>query len=201
MKKRIVKLFLEIFEEPHIQKHLKQLKKYHKETYEHSLRVAVLCLFLGVKNKLSQKEIKLLASAGFLHDIGKTKISKKILNKASKLNQKEREIIESHPEQGFEILSKREFQEIKYLVVAHHRYCPCPYPGCMSRRIKKSKKKDNLIQILAACDLYDALASERVYKPSMTCKQIEDIMEKEFKGKSKYINQLIKECVDKNEKR
>ena len=53
MDKKILKIFIETLKQKNIRKYLMQLKKYHAESYEHSLRVGLLCVYLGFENSLS----------------------------------------------------------------------------------------------------------------------------------------------------
>ena len=184
-----------------VKKYLALLKKHYKITYEHSLRVGLLSVYLGYENNLTDEKIKLLCYAGLLHDVGKLSVQRSILSKKSKLNKKEWEKIKSHPRKGFLKLKEQEFNEVRKIIIMHHEYCACPYPrNCNNgiRKIKQERRKKNgykeLAQILSAVDMYDALSNKRAYHEPLDCESIEKIMKEQFKGKKKYIKQLIKKC-------
>ncbi len=181
----ITKFFNSILNEKKVQDFLKELKSYHKETYEHSLRVGFLSMLLGVKNNFSKENIKLLGYAGLLHDIGKLDISKEILNKKFKLTKAERKKIEEHSEKGFERL--KNFKEIKEIVLRHHKYQINNYP----KNCKANKKFCKLIQIVAIADMYDALSNDRSYKKAFDKKEVEKILKENFTGEKIYIEQVV----------
>ncbi len=184
----INELFNSILNDKKIQIFLKELKDYHVETYEHSLRVGFLSIFLGIENNFSEKDIKLLGYAGLLHDLGKLDIPKKILNKKSKLTKVERKKIEEHSEKGFSRL--KNFEEIREIILRHHKYQINSYP----KKIKIKKEISNLAQIVAIADMYDALSNKRIYKKSLNDEKVKKILKKTFTGKKIYIEQVI----DKN---
>jgi len=204
MKKNIEKakdLFGCILEEKEVQKYSGKLKKYHKQSYRHSLRVGQLCVELGYRNSFPKKDIKLLGYSGLLHDIGKLDISKDVLKNGFKLTKKGREIINGHPRIGFCKLNNFKYEEIGKIIVMHHEHNINPYPrikkdrrkikretGC---RRKNCKRIDRLSQIVAIADLYDALSNNRNYKKSFNKKKIKELIQKEFTGDKKYLSQII----------
>lgn len=68
------------------------LKKLENYSYIHSFNVLSLSIAMGLKIKLNREELKHLATAAALHDIGKIKISPLILSKIGKMNEKEFQI-------------------------------------------------------------------------------------------------------------
>ena len=194
------KIFREILRNEKIQEFVRKLREYDKETYKHAKRTCKLCIKLGYKNNLSLKEIKLIGTAGLLHDLGKTAIPREILLKETCLNEEEKRKIKEHVRKGFFELKGKEFEDIKKIIIGHHEQCTCPYPRCKERRKnsrEKERRKNNsnvckFSQMLAATDLYDALISERPYKKHFIKRKVREIMEKEFKGDKIYIKQLIK---------
>jgi HD-GYP domain-containing protein (c-di-GMP phosphodiesterase class II) len=185
-----------------VRKYLDLLKDYHKETYEHSRRVGLLCVYLGIKNSLPKEKIKLLGYAGLLHDVGKLDVPLSILSKKSELTEKEIKKIREHPRRGFFMLKESELDDIRKIIIMHHEYCNTPYPRSgKDRRAtrKKERRTDNgfeeLAQILSVADMYDALSHMRSYHEPLDCEDIEKIMKKQFMGKKRYIKQIIKKCL------
>jgi HD-GYP domain-containing protein (c-di-GMP phosphodiesterase class II) len=187
--------------ENRVRKYIGLLKKYHPGTFNHSYRVALLCVDLGFENGFQEKEMNLLGYAGLLHDIGKVKIPLEVLNKDSTLTSFERELIEGHvySESG----SVNEFgYNLKRMIVSHHEYQIQPYPRKVQDRrkhirnqIDDRRKKyfliKDLTQILAVADLYDALRNERAYKSQKSKDEAKKIMMEQFMGNQKYIEQII----------
>lgn len=127
----------------------------------HSTRVAdmadMVCKYLKIKK--GEKEI--IHIAAHLHDIGKIGIPDKILNKEGELLPHEWEQLKSHPEIGFNILSKsRELKKIGLIVLSHHeRWDGKGYPkGLKEMSIPLGSR------IIAICDSIDAMKSERPYR-------------------------------------
>jgi len=172
-------LFKKLVNEEKIKKHLNVLREYHSETYEHSLRVSLLSIHLGHIRNLNPEDIQHLGYAGFLHDIGKTKIAHDILTKKSELSTLEKEIIKEHPKLGYKELNN--FDEcIRHIVLDHHKYQIDNYP-----KEEPNKKVSHLTQIIAISDMYDALTNKRSYKDSFSLEKVKEIIFNQFKGKTK----------------
>jgi putative nucleotidyltransferase with HDIG domain len=134
-----------------------------KYTAGHSLRVMDYAVKIAHALQLPDNEIELLKQACLLHDIGKISIPDGILNKKKKLTQKERKYIFEHPVVGKKILSTvSEFKDILDIIYSHHeRVDGTGYPdGRMKNDIPF------LARILAVADAYDAMRSERPYRPA-----------------------------------
>jgi hypothetical protein len=135
-------------------------------TEEHTRRVALLAARVGEELKLPPSARRHLAVGGLLHDIGKLSVPLEILNKPGSLDDDEFAEIQKHPESGRRLLEELGgFSDtVRRLVSDHHeRLDSTGYPrglqGC-----------DLTIEtrILAACDVYDALVSDRVYRAAWT---------------------------------
>jgi putative nucleotidyltransferase with HDIG domain len=135
-------------------------------TEEHTRRVALLAARVAEELKLPASARRHLAVGGLLHDIGKLSVPLEILNKPGPLDDDEFAEIRRHPESGRRLLEELGgFSDtVRSLVSDHHeRLDGTGYPrglqGC-----------DLPIEtrILAACDVYDALVSDRVYRAAWT---------------------------------
>lgn len=128
----------------------------------------------GDHNEYSEEDIKNIGMASVLHDIGKICVRDDILTKPGKLDPKEREEMEKHAEKGYEMLSR--IPEIKNhpfytyaLDIAwchHERWDGKGYPRKLA-----GEEIPFCAQIVAIADVYDALASKRVYKPPFSHQQ------------------------------
>lgn len=137
----------------------------------------------------------LISTASALHDIGKIGIPDGILNKPGKLTPEEYEIMKKHTTIGAEMLEKldiyrdEELVRIAYEICRghHERYDGKGYPdGLQGDEIPISA------QVVSLADVYDALTSERVYKPAYSHeKAIRMILE----GECGVFNPLLLECL------
>jgi putative nucleotidyltransferase with HDIG domain len=135
-------------------------------TEEHTRRVALLAARVAEELKLPPSSRRHLAVGGLLHDIGKLSVPLEILNKPGSLTDEEFAEIRRHPESGRRLLDELGgFSEtVRSLVSDHHeRLDGTGYPRGL-------KGGDLTIEtrILAACDVYDALVSDRVYRAAWT---------------------------------
>lgn len=131
----------------------------------HSKRVSELCVAIGKELKFDEKELEILKTFGLLHDIGKIAIADDILNKPGRLTESEFYEIKRHSEIGFRILSTvKDMSLIANYVLSHHeRWDGKGYP--------KGLSKENIPLVSRICniaDAYDAMTSERSYRPAMS---------------------------------
>ena len=107
---RVVDRMVDItMQEPSILVGLTMIKDYDNYTFNHCVNVGILSMALGASLGMDLMSVKSLGIAGELHDIGKTMIPKKILNKPSKLSGSEYDEMKRHSELGAKIV--REMQE------------------------------------------------------------------------------------------
>ncbi len=133
-------------------------------TLGHSTRVSNLAVLIGRKLGLDQAELNDLAMACFLHDLGKIRISDRILNKRGPLNSEEYEAILRHPEHGAEILGLAEsLRKFIPAVLNHHEwYNGEGYPAGL-----KGDEIPRTAAIIAIADAYDAMVSSRPYRQGL----------------------------------
>jgi len=134
-------------------------------------------------DEMSDWDINLLLPSAQLHDVGKITVSDLILNKPSKLNNEEFEIIKTHCKEGERIIDYiiRKTKDDGFLNHAkkfagyhHEKWNGTGYP--------RGLKGDEIPlegRIMAIADVYDALVSERPYKKAFTHKQAVDIIRKD----------------------
>lgn len=135
-------------------------KNHDEYTFQHCLSVANLCISTGLYMGLSKPRLHDLGMAAFLHDIGKTKIPLEILNKPSKLTHEEFEIMKSHPTNGVNMLKNLVSDEILCSIESHHEKLDgTGYPNG-----KSGESIPIYGKILAVCDVYHALSSNRPYR-------------------------------------
>lgn len=130
-------------------------------TAGHSERVADMAVRIGKVMGLPEKDLVTLNKAGLLHDIGKVRTPRPILNKPEKLTEEEFDIIRKHPEDSFRILEPiTPYRDIIPAVLQHHeRFDGKGYPrGLSGGNISLCGR------ILAVADSFDAMVSDRPYR-------------------------------------
>ncbi len=149
-----------------------------KDTYTngHSFRVAKYTKLLAEKMGYSDVKVEEFYNIALLHDIGKIGIPDKILNKPEGLDDEEYEIMKSHAQKGYEILS--DFSEIDpelaYGAGYHHeRYDGKGYPRGIS-----GDEIPEVAQIIAVADMFDAMYSTRPYRKKMPLETVVGEIEK-----------------------
>jgi len=146
---------------------LSTIRDYDDYTYTHSVNVAVLGMCLGLRIGLSRKFLETLGVCGMLHDLGKVEISSEIINKPGKLNDREFEEIQKHPMNSVrKILKLQASRDLKGKILLppfeHHlKYDLTGYP-----QTHRKKPASLLGRILTIVDVFDALTSPRVYRPT-----------------------------------
>lgn len=154
------------------------MKRYDPRTFFHSLNVSILSMHFSSKMGFSKEEVLDIGMAALFHDIGKMYISRKIIQKPTKLTEEEFAKIKSHVIIGTELL-------LKYvdtlgclpavICLEHHlRYDLSGYPKLFF------KQKPHIASLIVSiCDVYDALTQRRGYKSDYPPKMIYELMMRE----------------------
>lgn len=144
-------------------------------TRGHSERVNRYAMLMATRLRLDEKQSKSLHWASMLHDIGKIGIPETILNKPGALTDAEYRIITSHSNKGCDILKPLEQLSTSLSGVMHHheRYDGQGYPHGL-----KGEDIPMLGRIIAVADTFDAITSNRAYRPGKTAKEALEIIEK-----------------------
>ena len=151
-----------------------------RETGNHVKRVAEYSRQLALLCGLDGEEAELLKMASPMHDIGKVAIPDRVLLKPGKLDAEEWEIMKTHASIGYELLrhSDRPILQAAAIVAGQHheKWDGSGYPNGLNG-------EDIHIygRITAIADVFDALASERVYKAAWPTERVTDLL-REQKG-------------------
>ena len=157
---------------------LNQLRDADEYTYSHCLNVAFICIFIAKWLNFEEEQLKAILQAGLLHDVGKCRISDRILNKPSSLTEDEFNQMKKHPVFGYNILEKvSEVRQTTALAALEHheKINGKGYPlGLTDNKIHLYGK------ITAIADIFDAMTSNRVYhkksSPFQVFSTLEDLM-------------------------
>ena len=148
------------------------LKDYDNNTYEHSIRVGELAEKTARALNLDEAYVKRITLGALLHDIGKLKVPKNILNKEGSLTEQERKIISNHPADGTTYLQFNTDSVVLNCVLYHHEK--------INGKGYPYHRKGGMIpleaRIVAACDVFDALISDRPYQEAMSYDKTKHIM-------------------------
>jgi PAS domain S-box-containing protein len=134
-------------------------------TEKHSRRIVEDSIYLASELNMSQEDVKNIEIGAILHDLGKIKIPGKILNKGTKFNKKEEQIMRKHSRLGEEAIKNiPEFRSASTLIRHHHeRYDGKGYPDGL-----KGEEIPLGARIIALIDAFDAMLSDRPYRKALS---------------------------------
>ncbi|WP_345986718.1 PAS domain S-box protein [Sulfurimonas sp. HSL-1656] len=130
-------------------------------TAGHQKRVAELATAIGREMGLDDDRVQGIGFAGIIHDLGKVHIPAEILSKPGRLSAIEYQLIQTHPEAGYDIVKDVRFPwPIAQIILQHHeRVDGSGYPhGLKGEAILLEAK------IIAIADTVDAISSHRPYR-------------------------------------
>ncbi|HWW89547.1 MAG TPA: HD domain-containing phosphohydrolase [Solirubrobacteraceae bacterium] len=147
-------------------------------TGQHVQRMSSYCEILARQLGLPEHHCELLRLSSQLHDVGKVAIHDSILCKPGRLTAPEQEVMETHAEIGYEMLagSASEVVQMGALIARthHERWDGNGYPrGLAGEEIPRDGR------IAAVADVFDALTSDRVYRPAFPVRLAIDKMQAE----------------------
>ena len=134
-------------------------------TEGHCQRLAGYATALGARLELDDYQLVALRRGAFLHDVGKVGIPDAVLLKPGRLTPAEYALMQQHTVIGDELCSELRLLEDVRPIVRHHHERPdgTGYPDGL-----ESDAIPLLARIISVVDVYDALTTERPYKPALT---------------------------------
>ncbi len=138
----------------------------HVNVRGHSLRVGRYAAGIADAMGIEPPEVSGLRAAGYLHDIGKVAVDKRLFAKPSALDEEEFRQMADHTVVGHQIVQGVEFPwpKVPEVVRSHHeRSDRSGYPDQLPAEEISMPAK-----ITAVADTFDAMTSERPYRPCMT---------------------------------
>lgn len=168
-------------------------------TAGHTIRVAQYCRLLAEGLSIDEQEILKLEKAAILHDIGKVVTPDSILLKPGNLTQLEYELIKEHANAGYMMLSKiKMYEDLADIIRYHHaRYDGNGYPETPP---DDPDAIPFLSQIMTVADAFDAMTTNRIYKPKKSVQEALDEIDllsgKQFHPDVAKIAQQVLDKVD-----
>ena len=173
----------------YLQKTIPFLNDAHELKY-HSLHVATYAISLGHTLKFTNKELLELGIAGFMHDLGMKNINEDIINKNSKLDLDELELMQQHCKYSSDI-AKKNYVHDPYILdaIMHHHEAldGSGYPNQIN-----SQEISQFAAILSITDNFDALTSSRPYRKKYSTFEALTIMMKEDSMANKFNQEYLK---------
>jgi putative nucleotidyltransferase with HDIG domain len=149
---------------------LLRLRDFDEYTTTHSMNVSVLTMALAEWLGMGPRDVRAFGVAGLLHDLGKVKIPKEILNKSGRLAPEERLIMNSHPAEGAKmiLLAEQELELAAVVAYEHH----IMINGGGYPRFTYSRACHQASRLVHVCDVYDALRTNRPYRDAWPADKI-----------------------------
>ena len=141
------------------------IRSYDQNTYTHSINVCVLSISIGHSLGLPLKKLRLLGTGALLHDIGKILIPLDLLNKPGTLTKGEYNLIKTHCEKRWELLSNcfdTGAYAAKSAIEHHERLDGSWYPKHLT-----GHQISDIGKITAVADVYDAMTTDRPHRKAI----------------------------------
>jgi putative two-component system response regulator len=149
-----------------------------EETGHHLHRMSSYCEILARQTGSSAQRCELVRLASQLHDVGKVAVPDSVLLKPGKLTPEEFEVIKSHAETGYKMLAGSSSEVVQLgaqIARTHHeRWDGDGYPRALAGEEIPPEGR-----IAAVADVFDALTSDRVYRPALPIKSAIQMMREE----------------------
>lgn len=185
----------DILENSDVQISLNDIGASDEYTFSHSVSTTVYSLVIAKQLGYSKPMMEKLAAGTLLHDVGKTLLDKRILNKTSRLEPDEYEHVKQHTVLGYEVLKKcRNLTELSRIISLYHheRMDGSGYPtGAPAGQLHEFSR------IVAIADVYDALVNDRCYRKKWSANQAVNFLVacSESKFDTKLVSVFIKQIA------
>lgn len=165
IEKMAVNIIEDILKHKDVMLALVDIRSMNNYMYSHSVNVAVIALTIGMAFKFSKKKLEALCIGALIHDIGKSLLPNRLVDKREALNDEEKQIMMQHPRLGYKYLSSTyNINSLSKLIVLQHHERPDGkgYPDGLT--------SDNIVElsnIVSIADAYDNLSTDLPEKRAM----------------------------------
>ena len=144
---------------------MRALQAHDPETVGHCWRVRRQALRLAVALGLGRGACRQLALAAVLHDVGKVEVPRTVLQKPGRLTAEESLRVQRHPAAGERLLAADVRDPVVLAAIRNHheRHDGAGYPDRL-----RGETVPLLARVLALADCYDAMRSDRPYRPGLS---------------------------------
>jgi HD-GYP domain-containing protein (c-di-GMP phosphodiesterase class II) len=154
-------------------KELFHIARHDFSAFTHVTNVASYCVILAERMGYTDPtDLRKIATAAILHDVGKRFIPAKIISKAGRLTPAEREVIETHPRRGYEELCEQpglDFGQLMMVYQHHERVDGTGYPVRVTQ-----KEIHPWARMLTVVDVFDSMTAKRPYRRSASPQYVLD---------------------------
>ena len=158
-----------------VERLVRAIEQHDTETGHHVNRMAAVTALLGSELGLDANRVLLLRAAAPMHDVGKIATPEGVLRKQGKLTPEERRLMEEHTTAGHAILSGSDSELLKMaanVALTHHEW----WDGSGYPRGLKNGEIPIEGRIVAVADVFDALLSDRSYRPAMSAAEATELI-------------------------
>jgi HD-GYP domain-containing protein (c-di-GMP phosphodiesterase class II) len=151
-----------------------RLARHDFNTFTHVTNVASYCVMLAKRLGINDDELRKVATAAILHDLGKRFIPSRILTKTTRLTPEEREIVESHPTRGYVELCEKgdlDFGQLMMVYQHHEHMDGTGYPVKVL-----GDEIHPWARMLAVVDVFDTMTAKRPEGRPATTEQVFDFL-------------------------
>ncbi len=166
----VSRIINDVIKNKEVMLNLTNIQTHDDYTFSHSINVTVVSVIIGMILDYDLNRLFDLGLGVFLHDLGKINVPREIINKISKLTDKEYDIIKRHPWYGFTLLYNNPEISLSsaYVALQHHeRYDGTGYPQQL-----KADEICDFARICAIADVFDALSNRRPYRDKLPAHKV-----------------------------
>lgn len=152
---------------------LSALKQYDDYLFTHAVNVCIYCVGIGRRLGLSKLQLYDLGHAALVHDLGMSRIPRRVLTKPSRLTEEERRQMEAHTWLGaLSVFDLRDYGELPlHSMIAAYEHHLRPdgkgYPG-----LRRPREPTVFSKIIAVAAAFDAATNERAYRPARRADEV-----------------------------
>ena len=164
----------------------------HMATHAHAINTAVYGIVLARFMQFgSMDAIRDVARGGLLHDIGKNRVPRVVLDKASTLDASEWQVMRTHVKAGYDMIVRALGYPPTYAHIIGEHHERCDGSGYPAGRLAPGIALDS--QLVGIVDAFDALTSRRPYRAAMSAFDALHVIRVAMRGQ--FSDELLREFI------